>query len=279
MTPRFDVVVVGGGQAGLAIGYFLAQQQRRFTILEAADTPAAAWRQRWDSLKLFTPVRYNSLPGLPFPGDADSYPGRDEVVDYLAEYARRFELPVELNSRVRAVVPHDQARLPRRGRERPRLRDRTGRDRHRAVPGAADAAGRRRPRPGDRAAPQQRLPVAEPDPRGPVLVVGGGNTGYQIAEELVARARGAPLDRVTADAAAAAHPRARPVHLSGSGTVDARDGHVATGTAPPVPRDADRLQSARRPAPARHPPARPHPAGRGPAGGVRRRDAAWSPTR
>src|SRR3712207_4110345 len=104
MTPRFDVVVVGAGQAGLAIGYHLAQQQRRFTILEAADAPAAAWRQRWDSLKLFTPVRYNSLPGLAFPGDPDSYPGRDEVVAYLTDYARRFELPVELNSRVRAVA-------------------------------------------------------------------------------------------------------------------------------------------------------------------------------
>ena len=93
MTPRFDVVVVGAGQAGLAIGYFLAQQQRRFTIVEAADTPAAAWRERWDSLKLFTPVRYNSLPGLPFPGEPDSYPGRDEVVEYLTSYAEYFNLP------------------------------------------------------------------------------------------------------------------------------------------------------------------------------------------
>src|SRR5207248_9043510 len=101
MTERPDVIVVGGGQAGLAIGYFLAEQGRRFTILEAAEAPAAAWRARWDSLRLFTPVRYDGLPGRPFPGDPDRYPGRDEVVSYLTDYARHFELPVELGSRVR----------------------------------------------------------------------------------------------------------------------------------------------------------------------------------
>src|SRR3954469_19248679 len=103
MTERHDVIVVGGGQAGLAIGYFLARQQRRFAIMEAADAPAAAGRERWDSLRLFTPVRYDSLPGRAFPGDPDSYPGRDDVVAYLTDYARDFELPVELVSRVRAV--------------------------------------------------------------------------------------------------------------------------------------------------------------------------------
>ena len=95
MTERHDVIVVGGGQAGLSVGYFLSRQQRRFAILEAADAPAVAWRERWDSLRLFTPVRYDSLPGRAFPGDPDSYPGRDEVVAYLTGYARDFDLPVE----------------------------------------------------------------------------------------------------------------------------------------------------------------------------------------
>ena len=74
VSERRDVVVVGGGQAGLAIGYLLAQQGRSFTILEAADAPAAAWRARWDSLRLFTPVRYDSLPGRAFPGHPDTTP-------------------------------------------------------------------------------------------------------------------------------------------------------------------------------------------------------------
>ena len=102
-----EVIVVGGGQAGLAIGYLLTQQGRHFTILEATDTPAAAWRARWDSLRLFTPVRYDSLPGRAFPGHPDTYPGRDDVVAYLTDYARDFELPVELNSRVRTVRRDD----------------------------------------------------------------------------------------------------------------------------------------------------------------------------
>src|SRR3954454_17603654 len=98
ITARPDVVVVGGGQAGLAIGHFLKQQGRDFTILEAAETPAAAWRDRWDSLRLFTPGRRTALPGRPFPGDPDRSPGRAEVVAYLTDYARDLDLPVALNS-------------------------------------------------------------------------------------------------------------------------------------------------------------------------------------
>jgi putative flavoprotein involved in K+ transport len=121
---RYDVVVAGGGQAGLALGYFLARDGRRFKILEAADAPAAAWRKRWDSLKLFTPVRYDSLPGLPFPGDPDSYPGRDDVVEYLARYAEHFNLPVQFNSEVLAVRAGDDAGFV------VELRDRAARRRH-----------------------------------------------------------------------------------------------------------------------------------------------------
>jgi putative flavoprotein involved in K+ transport len=98
-----EVVVVGGGQAGLAIGYFLAEPGRDFEILEAADEPAAAWRPRRDSLKLFTPARHRNRPGLPFPGDPDSYPRLDDVAAHLTRYARHCALPVQLGSRVRSI--------------------------------------------------------------------------------------------------------------------------------------------------------------------------------
>ena len=100
----YEVVVIGAGQAGLAIGCFLKRQGRRFVILEAADSIGAAWRDRWESLTLFTPRRYSSLPGVPFPGDPDGYPKRDEVIGYLEQYADKFELPIELKSRVRSLT-------------------------------------------------------------------------------------------------------------------------------------------------------------------------------
>ena len=100
VTTRREVVVVGGGQAGLAIGYFLARQGRDFTILEAADEPAAAWRERWDSLKLFTPARYSSLPGLNVPRRSRQLPGA----------RRRGGLPDRLRPSLR---PAGRARQPR----------------------------------------------------------------------------------------------------------------------------------------------------------------------
>ena len=97
-ASSYGVVVVGAGQAGLAMGYFLGRQGRRFAILERAGQIARAWHERWDSLTLFTPRRYSGLPGLPFPGDPDGYPTRDEVITYLDRYAETFELPIELDS-------------------------------------------------------------------------------------------------------------------------------------------------------------------------------------
>src|SRR5215213_4067957 len=95
-THEFDAVVVGGGQAGLAMGYYLARQGRRFAILDAGGRVGDAWRNRWDSLRLFTPAFHNGLPGLPFPAPGGSFPTKDELADYLEAYAGKFDLPVRL---------------------------------------------------------------------------------------------------------------------------------------------------------------------------------------
>lgn len=184
---RFDVVVVGAGQAGLALGYSLARQGRQFVILERAGSIASAWRRRWDSLTLFTSRRYDSLPGLPFPGDPDGYPTKDEVIAYLEEYARQFELPVELNTNVGRLRADDgRFLLEADGRQiaAEQVVVATGPFQTPYVPELAEqldpgvvqtvAAGYRRP---------------DDLPEGTVLVVGGGNTGFQIAEELSATRR------------------------------------------------------------------------------------------
>jgi putative flavoprotein involved in K+ transport len=181
---RFDVVVVGGGQAGLAIGYYLARQGRKFVILEAADTVGAAWRTRWDSLLLFTPRRYSALAGLAFPGDPDGYATRDEVIAYLQEYAATFELPVELNSAVRSLTFADGTfvvGLDDRQLEADHVVVATGPFQ---VPSVPPLAGGLAPDLFQTHSTGYMRPSDVPD--GAVVVVGGGNTGYQIAKELSA---------------------------------------------------------------------------------------------
>jgi putative flavoprotein involved in K+ transport len=97
---RIETVIIGGGQAGLSVGYYLQQQGRDFVILDAHERIGDAWRKRWDSLRLFTPARYSGLAGMPFPAPAFSYPTKDAMADYLEAYATRFKLPVKLGVRV-----------------------------------------------------------------------------------------------------------------------------------------------------------------------------------
>lgn len=179
---RVEVVVVGAGQAGLAIGFFLARQGRRFLILEAADSVGASWQHRWDSLALFTPRRYDSLPGVGFPGDPDGYPTRDEVVSYLRAYAQTCNLPLVFNSAVRSLTQIDdgfQLECSDRTVRADQVVVATGPFQLPLTPTLAGefapevfqvhSAGYRRP---------------HDVPEGTVLVVGGGNTGFQIAAEL-----------------------------------------------------------------------------------------------
>jgi putative flavoprotein involved in K+ transport len=190
-----DAIVIGGSQAGLAMAWRLARQKRRFVVLEAAADLGRTWRSRWDSLRLFTPAQYASLPGMAFPAPADTYPTKDPVADYVQAYAAAFDLPVRLNARVTSLRLVGDEFEARTGDEVFRARHvvvATGPFQTPFVPPPARGL--------DASVTQlhssdYRNPDALPD--GPVLVVGGGNSGFQIAEELAVAGRQADLSIAT----------------------------------------------------------------------------------
>ena len=94
MSDYFETVIIGAGQAGLATGYHLRQQNRSFVILEANERVGDNWRKRFDSLKLYSPARFDALPGWDMPVAAWTYPTKDQLADYFEAYAERFELPI-----------------------------------------------------------------------------------------------------------------------------------------------------------------------------------------
>lgn len=111
MTRTVDVVVIGGGQAGLAAGYHLRRKKTDFVILDAQDGPGGAWQHAWDSLRLFSPAAFSSLPGRLMPAQrGEEYPDAAHVVDYLAGYEQRYELPVHRPVRAESIQ-HDAGRL------------------------------------------------------------------------------------------------------------------------------------------------------------------------
>lgn len=184
---RLDTVVIGGGQAGLAAGYYLREQGRDFVILDAGSRVGDAWRRRWDSLRLFTPAAYDGLPGLPFPAPRDYYPTKDEMADYLEAYAGRFGLPVRLGRRVELLVRCDGGYLIVAGEERYVAENvvvAAGPYHTTRIPGFAKHL--------DSSIFQvhssaYRYP--EQLPEGEVLVVGAGNSGAEISVELAAGRR------------------------------------------------------------------------------------------
>ena len=181
-TAVREVVVIGAGQAGLTMGYYLAGQRRQFVILERSDSVASAWRERWESLTLFTPRRYSGLPGLPFSGDPDGYPTRGDVIEYLERYAETFKLPIEFNCNVRRLFSED-GRLVVDVDGRTMTLDQvvvaTGPFQTPYVPAVAEDVD---PEVWQAHSTGYRHPGDVPE--GTVLVVGGGNTGFQIAKEL-----------------------------------------------------------------------------------------------
>lgn len=183
MTPtEVDVVVIGGGQAGLAAGYHLARRGRKHVILDAAERTGDSWRNRWDSLRLFTPAGYSHLPGMPFPAGRHEFATKDQVADYLVEYAARNELPIEHGTRVTGL-------------------ERVGADFLVVADGRQWCAGNVIIATGGHVIPRIPEYAAQLDPSiaqlssvdyrnpsqvrpGPVLVVGAGNSGAEIAIDL-----------------------------------------------------------------------------------------------
>ena len=117
-----ETLVIGGGQAGLAIGHGLASRGVPFLIVDANTEVGAVWRSRWDSLRLFTSSQYNSLPGMPFPGTPGAYPGKDEVADFLHAYARQFDLPVQPDTEITSLARENGVYVARSDGEEIRAR-------------------------------------------------------------------------------------------------------------------------------------------------------------
>jgi putative flavoprotein involved in K+ transport len=182
-----DVVVVGGGQSGLAMAWQLARRGLRFVVLEAGSEVGEVWRSRWDSLTLFTPAQHDALPGMAFPAPVDSYPGKDSVADYLRDYAAIFDLPVRLNARVIDLGLTDDGFEVRTADAVFRAHQVVVATGPFQVPFVPPIARRLDQSVTQVHSADYRNPQAlQGLPSGPVLVVGGGNSGFQIAQELAA---------------------------------------------------------------------------------------------
>jgi putative flavoprotein involved in K+ transport len=180
-SERFETVIIGGGQAGLAVGRQLIRLGLSSVILDAGDRVGDVWRTRWDSLRLFTPARYDGLPGLPFPAPRYSFPTKDEMADYLEAYADHFQLPVRNGVTVaglRREGDRHMLRVGGRWLEADRVVVATGACHSPHIPAFAGQLD-----PGIVQLHSQDYRRPSQLRGGGVLVVGAGNSGAEIALE------------------------------------------------------------------------------------------------
>jgi putative flavoprotein involved in K+ transport len=181
-SEYFETVIIGGGQAGLSVSYHLKKQGRPFVILDANERIGDSWRKRWDSLRLFTPARYDGLAGWSFPAPALSFPTKDEMADYLESYAARFDLPVRTSLKVDALSREADRFVVASGKrlfEADHVVVATGSNQLPKVPSFADEL---HPSIVQLHSSQYRNPSQLQE--GAVLVVGAGNSGAEIAFEV-----------------------------------------------------------------------------------------------
>jgi putative flavoprotein involved in K+ transport len=184
---NYDTIVIGGGQAGLATGYYLRQRGINFAILDANERIGDAWRKRWDSLGLFTPAWHNGLPGMPFPAPARSYPTKDEMADYLEAYAVQCALPVRTGVRVTRVAKEGNGFIVAADGQRFQADNVVVAMSNYQVPRTPAFASELDPAIVQLHSGQYRGPAQLRD--GDVLVVGAGNSGAEIALEVASERR------------------------------------------------------------------------------------------
>ncbi|MGD2060894.1 MAG: NAD(P)-binding domain-containing protein, partial [Acidimicrobiia bacterium] len=178
----FDTLVIGGGQTGLTVGHHLSRTGRTFLILDANQQPGDAWRNRWDSLVLFTPVGFSGLPGMDFPGKADHFPTKDEMADFLDRYAREMALPVLSGTRVERLAREGDLFVAQTADETFRARNAVVAMADHQIPNVPTFADELDPRINQLHSSQyQNLGSLQ---EGPTLVVGLGNSGADIGLEI-----------------------------------------------------------------------------------------------
>jgi putative flavoprotein involved in K+ transport len=182
MSLKYDTIVIGGGQSGLSVGYHLAKRDLPFVIFDANERIGDSWRKRWDSLRLFTPARFNGLDGMPYPAPAHYFPTKDEMGNYLESYASKFKLPIQTGIRVDRLSKNGDRFVIASGEQRYEAKNVVVAMANYQIPKIPAFASQIDPNIHQLHSMEYRNPSQLRN--GSVLIVGAGNSGSEIAMEL-----------------------------------------------------------------------------------------------